>query len=528
MSRRKMQKDLFEAAETQRLEQAYIERRPGGQPRPPADGERALSVSTGGILPFKLEAGPDASHVTGRAGLTLAAEVMRAYRVDQLVESHLEVKKRKRGFSEYDVVETVVLLQLAGGEHMGDVDILREDVALARMLGREHPSADVIGDFLKACHDDNLIEVARRAAEDAGQKSYVPEENGALQGLGKVQEGFVRRGAERSLGTCATLDHDATVINSEKSAATWHYKGGKGYQPVAVVWEEQHLIVADELRDGNVPAGKDNLRLIQRAFQSLPSWVSERRFRADTACYDEKVLKWLADEMRQGGPRGKIWFAIGADMTVELQAKCKEVWESERSGDPDHPRWVLMDDTRADETVDWAEVEFTAGDWPKRAWPLRYLVVRIRKRQGRLFSDGSTVRYLGIVSNRDGAGEEVIRWYWKKAGSIEHVHDETKNGLGAGVLPCGQFGANAAWYRLSLLAYNVATVVRRHALPPEEQSARVKRLRFLLFNVVATLTTHARSLIARVSEIMLRRVRWFEARQLLLALDISLVPARSG
>jgi hypothetical protein len=44
-----------------------------------------------------------------------------------------------------------------------------------------------------------------------------------------------------------------------------------------------------------------------------------------------------------------------------------------------------------------------------------------------------------------------LRWRWQKAGTIEVVYDVTENELGAAVPPCGRFGANAAWYRLSLL-----------------------------------------------------------------------------
>lgn len=39
----------------------------------------------------------------------------------------------------------------------------------------------------------------------------------------------------------------------------------------------------------------------------------------------------------------------------------------------------------------------------------------------------------------------------EKAGTVEMVHDVLKNELAAGVLPCGRFGANAAWLRLAVI-----------------------------------------------------------------------------
>jgi hypothetical protein len=37
--------------------------------------------------------------------------------------------------------------------------------------------------------------------------------------------------------------------------------------------------------------------------------VNQRFFRADSACYDQKVLRWLADEERECGPAGFIGFS---------------------------------------------------------------------------------------------------------------------------------------------------------------------------------------------------------------------------
>jgi hypothetical protein len=104
-----------------------------------------------------------------------------------------------------------------------------------------------------------------------------------------------------------------------------------------------------------------------------------------------------------------------------------------------------------------------------------------------------------VVSNRwELAPAALVRWHWAKAGTIEAVHDVTKNELAAGRPPSGKFGANAAWYRLALLTYNVCTVLRRRALPPRFWDARPRRLRYELFTLPAALTTHARQLTAHL------------------------------
>lgn len=427
-----------------------------------------------GILPFVFEAAPQPMDLTAFAGLTLVSETMLALGLDEVVREHLQLRERQRGYDEFDKLHALVLVQAAGGDCVEDVRILARDAGLARLLARPLPSPDALHDFLGAFHDE-----AQFAGRPAAGVAWIPDENAALGVLAAVNTALVQRAVRRTPGRQATMDLDATIIESHKRDALPHYKGGRGYQPTAVVWAEQDLVLADQYRDGNVPAGMDTLAVARRAVAALPPTVRTRAFRGDSACYDETLLKYLVRE--------HIAFTISADMSPELRKVC---------ADP-AVAWALLED-RLTETVRVAEVEFTPGAWPKQANPLRYVAIEIRPKQGTLFTEPR--KYLAVVSNR---GEELapaalVRWHWEKAGTIEFVHDVSKNDLAAGVPPSGKFGANAAWYRLTLLTYNVLTVLRRHALPERFRHARPKRLRYEVFTVPAEIHTHARQLRARL------------------------------
>jgi hypothetical protein len=442
-----------------------------------------------GLLPYTVETVADGDGLTSRAGLPLVLETLRALGLPRAIREHIHLRERQSGYTETEKIETLVLLLAAGGDCLEDIAVLQADGGLGRLLGRRFPSADRLRHFLYAFHDDQLI-AAAQAQRPAGQVAYIPAENAALQGLARVNTALVHQVAAQGQCTTATLDHDATIQESHKREARPHYQGGRGYQPTAVYWVEQDLVVADEYRDGNVGAGMQTLPVIQRAFASLPATVTRYFFRADTACYNAPTLKWLADPRRPAGPAGPIGFTIGADMTTDLHKVCAVVPEA---------AWQLCED-RPDETVHCTEVEFTPGDWKKDAQPLRYVALRIRKKQGQLFASGAATKYLAIVSNRwELAPAALLRWHWQKAGTIELVHDITKNELGAAVPPCGRFGANAAWYRLSLLTYNVLSALKSLALPPALSTARPKRLRFTLFTLAGRLVTHAGQLRLRVS-----------------------------
>ena len=83
-----------------------------------------------------------------------------------------------------------------------------------------------------------------------------------------------------------------------------------------------------------------------------------------------------------------------------------------------------------------------------------------------------------------------------------------KNELAAGVLPCGRFGANAAWLRLSALTHNVLTAMKRLVLPPELLRARPKRLRFLVFTQPGRFVNHAHRLKLRLMRAWRRFSNW--------------------
>jgi len=441
-----------------------------------------------GLLPYTVDVVERADTMTGRAGLPLVLETVRALGLEQAIAAHLHVRERQSGYTETEKREALVLLLAAGGDCFDDIRVLQADAGLSRLLDRTLPSADTLRHFLYAFHDDGLIHQAQ-AARPAGQVAYIPAENAALQGLARVNAALVHRVAAEGQGHTATLDHDATIQESHTREALPHYQGGRGYQPAAVYWVEQDVVVADEYRDGNVGAGMATLPLIRRAFASLPASVTSLFFRADSACYDERTLKWLADPQRPGGPQGPSGFTISADMTEALHAVCAAVPAQ---------AWALVEE-RPDETVHCAEVEFFPGDWPKMAEPLRYVALRIQKKQGELFANGSTTKYLAVVSNRwDLVGPALRRWHWQRAGTIELVHDITKSELGAAVPPCGRFGANAAWYRLSLLTYNVLSALKSLALPSHLSAARPKRLRFTVFTLAGRLAAPAGRLLLRI------------------------------
>lgn len=160
----------------------------------------------------------------------------------------------------------------------------------------------------------------------------------------------------------------------------------------------------------------------------------------------------------------------------------------------------------------WPEEE----DRPESAGPLRYIAIRVRRRQGELFADGSSAKHFVVASNEwNWSSKKLLEWHREKAGSIEALHHVLKNELSAGVMPCGRFGANAAWLRFAVLTHNVLTALKRIALPEPWLHARPKRLRFQIFCSPGKLVHHARQVLLRVGRLQEQLVEWANALRLL-------------
>jgi len=174
----------------------------------------------------------------------------------------------------------------------------------------------------------------------------------------------------------ATLDVDATLIETHKRDALHCYKGFKAYQPLNCFWAEQGTILYSEFRDGNVPAGHEQLRVLQASLAYLPASVTKVSLRSDTAGYQEELLLYCGEGK---DPRfGVIDFAIGADVTEAFRAAVQATAESE---------WkpvIRMFDGKPQETdQEWAEVCYVpswAGYSRKQA-DYRFLAIREPLRQ---------------------------------------------------------------------------------------------------------------------------------------------------
>jgi len=126
----------------------------------------------------------------------------------------------------------------------------------------------------------------------------------------------------------------------------------------------------------------------------------------------------------------------------------------------------------------------------------RLIVLRWPNAQPSLF-EAERYRYHAVATNRDGVASAVI-WQHNARGNCENWHKELKSGLGMEQMPCGEFEANAMYFGIGVLAYNLAQLLKRRALPESYRTATVATLRWTLYRLAGKLVRHARGLILRI------------------------------
>jgi hypothetical protein len=475
-----------------------------------------MSQIARGVLSFTLELTDcPRADVTAYAGLPLVLEQARIALRPKAYRQLRDALSYRNSATVRRHLQSALVLFCAGGDHIEDLCTLRADQGLRKLIGFELSSPTQLKEFLYRFHQDTIgapLSPEQDAELSQAGKAQIRPEGPGLRALCTLLSAVVERLQKLQPQHRATLDVDATIVEADKRNALLAYEGTRGYQPQMAWWAEQRAWVYDQFRDGNVPAQFEARAFLQRAFAALPTNIKERRLRADSALYNEAALSWAE---QQG-----IKFAVSADMSEALATAIGQLPESAWS-----PYRTLRAAERADaqrEERQWADVEFIpqwSRNHKKHGDTFRYIAIRVRSRQRDLFSDDTARwRHFAVVTNLgDWDGERLLRWHREKQGTVEHAHGVIKRDLAGGTLPCSRFGANAAWWRLNVLAHNLLELLKVETLPTELRSLRPKALRFRFFNIAGRLLYGARQLVLRLSAALPSAALYAKAREILRA-----------
>jgi len=402
------------------------------------------------VLPFKLEVTRDT--ITPHAGSALLGEFCVGLDLLRVVNRCLPEPGSGAGYQASEYVFPLVLMLAGGGRSLEDLREIRSDEGLKELLQLERvPSSDAAGDWL------------RRMGEGNG-----------LDGLAKANRRFLKRGLKTDGIKKYTLDIDATAIAAQKEAAAMTYKGYTGYMPMVGNLAENGLTVGDEFREGNESPGSRNLEFIKYCMVQMPRGKRIKALRADAASYQAKIFNFCDEKGME--------FAIGADLDEAVVRAIKSLPETQ---------WRPYRGGHIVETVHCMNETKSA---------FRLIVVR-RPYQGTLFGqeENLKLRYTAIASNRQESAEEVMGWYHQRGECSENRIKELKIGFGMERMPCGQSEANAMFFRIGVIAYNICRLFMFKTLAAGWHRHQVQTLRWRLFQTAGKVVDHANRVYLKVS-----------------------------
>jgi hypothetical protein len=391
--------------------------------------------------------------VTGFAGAAALVQVAHQTGLLAELDRRLPLKQRRRGLSPGTSVLDLMLLSCAGGECIDDLEVLRSDRGLRRLLDRPVMAPSTAHDFL-------------RRFDAAGR-----------EGLAGARRKSLHQVAQATKQKRATLDCDASFFASGVRSARMSYLGERGWMPMMAFWAELDLIVHEEFRPGNAAPQSDAVRFLKETVAQLPKAVKEIRVRSDSAWYQAEVL----DHCQKEG----YGFSITADKDPAVQTLLAGVSE---------PDWRQVhlppDPSEAEECLrEWAFE--TVHTLERSEFSYRMILLRKERRQPDLFN-GEYV-YGAVITNLDLPLEQQLRWHRQRCNCENHIK-ELKHGFSMRGLPSGDFEVNAAYFRIGTLAYNLISSLKWLKLDASWRALTMKTLRFRLLALPALVVRHARRL----------------------------------
>lgn len=393
------------------------------------------------ILPIKLERSSE--RLTSLGGLVVVEELARAVGLWKQVDGVLAGPKSGRGYAPHAFVQGLIWMLHAGGRRLEDLRELRAEQEVLGALGLEAlPDAGTVGDWLR-----RQGEKGAAAIQQISRQLLTP-------GLESAEE--------------VILDVDATEIEAEKQEAQWTYQHVQGYMPL--LGYVDGVCVGHEFREGNESPGAGIVEFAQHCEAALPAG-KRLYFRSDSAAYQAKVI----NHYRQPGRS----FSITADLDVAVKREMgnlpETAWQPYRT-----PAGIATD----------REIAETVHSMNGTEQAFRLIVLRWPNPQPSLF-EADRYCYHAVATNREESASAVI-WKHNGRGNSENWHKELKNGMGMEQMPCGQFAANAMYFAIGVLAYNLAQLLKRQVLPVAYRTATVATLRWKFYRLAGKLVRHAR------------------------------------
>jgi len=430
--------------------------------------------------------------VTPRAGLILFDGFMKAMRIGKIINDNMPLPGSNRGYSAWQYTRTLCLLQYGGGRHIADLREIREDKVLQEATGlKVIPSDSAVGDW--------ILRQGKRDGTD-GIDKVIQEAVIKILKMDKDNEEY-------------TLWVDPTIIDlADKDYAEVLYTGQSGDRPIVAGLKELPIFVYQKYRKGNAMGGTKEA--VENGFEAVEAAGKKIKHVAlDSEFYNAEVIKFI----KQKGAT----FTIVADKNIAVKELIKRIAEKD---------WRPFYDADGLKTSRQIAVTIHAMN-ETEAFSL--VVLRWKKEQLNLL-EPDIYFYHAIATNLQVDADAVINihkesipepcrvlWRYNERGQIENHIKELKIGIGMEHMPFGEFEANAIYFGIGVLTYNLMIAQKHFVVMEGYQGSTINTLRWRFTQISAWIVEHAKIVRLKIAttvekyEHYLRMIKRMEAIKML-------------
>jgi len=393
--------------------------------------------------------------LTARSGLAIFGEYLDKLDFSKLVDTNLPKPCSNKGFPPSYYINSLITMLHAGGQYLEDVRLLQNDEGLKKILNFKIPSADAMGGWLRKIGNKPIAMLGLKCVNNCLLHSY----------LASLKQGNL------------VLDIDATAIESGKQAAKYTYKGFRGYMPI--VGHVGQFIVGEEFREGNISPADRNLEFIKHCLVQMPQEHKITAIRADAASYQAEIINFCNEN--------KLEYAIGGKITEGLRSEIKAISNQD---------WQVYTDKDGVDTG--RQISSMTWSMDKTKQPFTLVIVRSKVLNPDLFTED--YRYHVVATNiANKTNTEIMQWYSQRGEDSENRIKELKCGFAMEYMPCGSFEANAAFFRIGTIAYNLSLLFKMNVLGKEFAKATIATIRLYIYQIPAKIIRKARGLVLKTA-----------------------------